>query len=261
MERGPDPTSAACRSCSACWSAGGRFAAAEPARAGLLAALRRLLDESRAALVADPGLAAPSAEALLGRAGDRLRADAEARAWAGLRRTINATGVLLHTNLGRAPLPQAALEAVLEVGAGYSNLEFDLGAGRRGARTQGIEPLLAELTGAEAGLAVNNAAAAVLLALSALAGGGEVIVSRGELVEIGGGFRIPDVIRQGGARLVEVGTTNKTRLADYADAIGPQTRMLLKVHQSNYRIVGFTAEAARARAGGARPRTRAGADA
>ncbi len=214
------------------------------ARPVLLAALRRELEEARVALVADPGLAAPSAEALLGRAGDRLRADAEARAWSGLRRTINATGVLLHTNLGRAPLPQAALEAVLEVGAGYSNLEFDLGAGRRGARTQGIEPLLAELTGAEAGLAVNNAAAAVLLALSALAGGGEVIVSRGELVEIGGGFRIPDVIRQGGARLVEVGTTNKTRLADYADAIGPQTRMLLKVHQSNYRIVGFTAEAA-----------------
>ena len=213
-------------------------------RADLLAALRRVLDEAREALLADPGLAAPSAAALLGRAGDRLRADAEARARTGLRRTVNATGIVLHTNLGRAPLPRAALEAVLEVGAGYSNLEFDLDAGRRGARTQGIEPLLAELVGAEAGLAVNNAAAAVLLALSALAGGGEVIVSRGELVEIGGGFRIPDVIRQGGARLVEVGTTNKTRLADYADAIGPQTRLLLKVHRSNYRIVGFTAEAA-----------------
>ena len=214
------------------------------ARAVLLAALRHVLDEVRAALLADPGLAAPTAEALLGRAGDRLRADAETRARTRLRRAINATGIVLHTNLGRAPLPRAALEAVLEVGAGYSNLEFDLEAGRRGARTQGVEPLLAELTGAAAGLAVNNAAAAVLLALGALAGGGEVIVSRGELVEIGGGFRIPDVIRQGGARLVEVGTTNRTRLADYADAIGPQTRMLLKVHQSNYRIVGFTAEAA-----------------
>ncbi len=214
------------------------------ARPAVLAALRRMLDEAREALVADPGLAAPSAEALLGRTGERLRVDAEARVRIGLRRTINATGILLHTNLGRAPLPRAALDAVLEVGAGYSNLEFDLDAGRRGARTQGIEPLLAELVGAEAGLAVNNAAAAVLLALGALAGGGEVIVSRGELVEIGGGFRIPDVIRQGGARLVEVGTTNRTRLADYADAIGPQTRMLLKVHRSNYRIVGFTSEAA-----------------
>ncbi len=213
-------------------------------RAVVLEVLRHMLEEARTGLIADPGLPTPSADSLLGRAGDWLLADAEARARTGLRRAINATGILLHTNLGRAPLAREALDAVLEVGAGYSNLEFDLDAGRRGARTQGIEPLLAELVGAEAGLAVNNAAAAVLLALGALAGGGEVIVSRGELVEIGGGFRIPDVIRQGGARLVEVGTTNKTRLADYADAIGPQTRMLLKVHRSNYRIVGFTSEVA-----------------
>ena len=161
----------------------------------------------------------------------------------GLRRVINATGVVLHTNLGRAPLAASAVQAAAEVAAGYSNLEFDLQTGRRGSRTQGLEPLLREIAGAEAGLAVNNAAAAVLLALTALAGGGEVIVSRGELVEIGGGFRIPEVIAQGGARLVEVGSTNKTRLGDYARAVTPATRMLLKVHQSNYRMVGFTGEA------------------
>ncbi len=160
-------------------------------RARVLDALRRVLDGVRAGLLADPGSAAPSAEALLDQAGDLLRADAQTSGRSGLRRVVNATGIVLHTNLGRAPLPRAALDAVCQVGAGYSNLEFDLGSGRRGARMQGIEPLLAELTGAEAGLAVNNAAAAVLLALGALAGGGEVVVSRGELVEIGGGFRIP----------------------------------------------------------------------
>jgi L-seryl-tRNA(Ser) seleniumtransferase len=129
---------------------------------------------------------------------------------------------------------------VAAVARGYCNLEFDLDTGTRGTRTQAVEPLLCALTGAEAALAVNNCAAAMLLALSALAAGGEVIVSRGELVEIGGGFRIPDVIRQGGARLVEVGTTNKTRLADYRDAITLSTRVLLKVHQSNFQIIGFT---------------------
>jgi len=159
-----------------------------------------------------------------------------------LRRMINATGVIIHTNLGRAPLAPEALAAVAAAAQGYCNLEFDTQAGARGARTQAVSRLLCELTGAEAALAVNNAAAAVLLGLSALAGGGEVIVSRGELVEIGGGFRIPDVIRQGGARLVEVGTTNKTRIEDYAAAITPATRVLLKVHQSNYRIIGFTEE-------------------
>ena len=180
----------------------------------------------------------PDAEALLGTAAAIL--DEAARP--ALRRVINATGVVLHTNLGRAPLPLEAVEAAAAAG-GYCNLEYDLDAGVRGKRLHGVEPLLRTLTGAEAGVAVNNNAAAVLLALSALAAGGEVIVSRGELVEIGGGFRIPDVIRQGGARLVEVGTTNKTRIADYEAAITPATRMLLKVHQSNYRIVGFTAEA------------------
>ncbi len=157
-----------------------------------------------------------------------------------LRRVINATGIILHTNLGRAPLASEALEAVLAVAGGYSNLEMDLEAGERGSRLAGIEPLLRGLTGAEAALATNNCAAAVLLALAGLAGGGEVVVSRGELVEIGGGFRIPDVIVQGGARLVEVGTTNRTRLADYRAALTPATRVLLKVHQSNYRITGFT---------------------
>ena len=209
----------------------------------LVAAIRAVLDTVRAELRREPGGAVPSAEALLDRVEQRLTAEAVP----GLRAAINATGIVLHTNLGRAPLAAAALQAVAAVAGGYSNLEFDLASGSRGSRTQGIEPLLSSLTGAEAGLAVNNAAAAVLLALSAIAGGiaggGEVIVSRGELVEIGGGFRIPDVIRQGGAQLVEVGTTNKTRIADYRDAITPRTRMLLKVHQSNYRIVGFTAEA------------------
>jgi L-seryl-tRNA(Ser) seleniumtransferase len=208
-------------------------------RAAVVAALRETLQELRGQL-ADGGLArAPEASAILARAGEALAL----RRRPGLRRTINATGVVLHTNLGRAPLAAEAVAAVAEAAAGYCNLELDLASGRRGSRTQAIEPLLHELTGAEAALAVNNGAAAILLALGALAAGGEVIVSRGELVEIGGGFRVPDVIRQGGARLVEVGATNKTRLADYRAAIGPETRVLLKVHQSNFRTIGFTEEA------------------
>ncbi|MDI3317418.1 MAG: L-seryl-tRNA(Sec) selenium transferase [Bacillota bacterium] len=157
-----------------------------------------------------------------------------------LRPVINATGVILHTNLGRAPLSEAALAAVAEVARGYSNLEFDLESGRRGSRHTLVSDLLRELTGAEDGFAVNNNAAAVLLALSALAGGREVLVSRGELIEIGGSFRIPDVMEQSGARLVEVGTTNRTRLGDFLRATGPETAAYLKVHPSNYRIVGFT---------------------
>ena len=153
---------------------------------------------------------------------------------------INASGVIIHTNLGRAPLSEQALAAVAAVAAGYSNLEYDLAAGARGSRHSHIESLLARLVGAEAAMVVNNNAAAVLLALSAIAKGKDVIVSRGQAVEIGGGFRIPDVMRQSGAKLVDVGTTNRTRLSDYADAIGTRTAALLLVHSSNFRVVGFT---------------------
>ncbi|MFT4979006.1 MAG: L-seryl-tRNA(Ser) seleniumtransferase, partial [Myxococcota bacterium] len=163
-----------------------------------------------------------------------------------LRRVINATGVVLHTNMGRAPLPSAAIEAVVEVASGYSNLEMHLETGRRGGRLDGVAGPLREITGAEDAIAVNNCAAAVLLALTALARDREVIVSRGELVEIGGSFRIPDVISDGGARLVEVGATNRTRCADFERAITDQTAILLKVHASNFRMVGFTAQPDRA---------------
>lgn len=159
-----------------------------------------------------------------------------------LRRLINGSGIVIHTNLGRSPLPKAAEAALLETAWGYSNLEFDLQTGERGERYQHVKQLLCELTGAEAALVVNNNAAAVLLALSGLAHGREVIVSRGELVEIGGSFRIPDVMRQSGATLVEVGTTNRTHPKDYRSAITEQTALLLKVHTSNFAVVGFTAE-------------------
>lgn len=153
---------------------------------------------------------------------------------------INATGVVVHTNLGRSPLPLAALKRQMEVAAGYSNLEYDLEQGHRGHRHGHAARLLGRVTGAEAALVTNNCAAAVLLCLSALGRGREVIVSRGELVEIGGSFRVPDVMAQSGARLVEVGTTNRTRLADYQNAVTEQTALLLKVHRSNFAMVGFT---------------------
>ncbi len=206
-------------------------------RGAVTTAIRGALSELRAEIIGGSGNVIDE-PAIISRCTDLLAA----RSRPGLRRVINATGIVLHTNLGRAPLAAEALVAIAEVAAGYSNLEFDLGGGSRGSRTAVLEPLLRDVTGAEAALGVNNGAAAILLALSALAQGGEVIVSRGELVEIGGGFRIPDVIRQGGARLVEVGSTNKTRSADYRAALTPETRVLLKVHQSNFRTVGFTAE-------------------
>lgn len=159
-----------------------------------------------------------------------------------LRRAVNCTGVVIHTNLGRSPLASRAIEAIGETASNYSNLEIDINSGERGSRYSHIESILCKLTGAEAAMAVNNNAAAVVLCLSALAKNKEVIVSRGQLVEIGGSFRIPEVMEQSGAKLVEVGATNKTHLRDYEKAIGEDTALLLKVHTSNYRICGFTSE-------------------
>jgi L-seryl-tRNA(Ser) seleniumtransferase len=170
----------------------------------------------------------------------RLRAELATVRAPSLRRVLNATGVIVHTNLGRAPLADEALAQVVEAARGYSNLELDLREGVRGSRQDHVAAILRRLTGAEASLVVNNNAAAMLLALAALAEGREVIVSRGELIEIGDGFRIPDVLAHSGARLVEVGTTNRTRARDYEKAVGSETALLLRVHQSNFRVVGFT---------------------
>src|ERR687887_1960792 len=172
---------------------------------------------------------------LVARARERLRPSP--------RRVLNATGVVVHTNLGRAPLAPSARAAVTAAAQGYSNLELDLATGERGSRHEHVDALLREVTGAEAGMAVNNCAAAVLLAAAALVGPGrEVVVSRGQLIEIGGGFRIPEVVAQAGARLVEVGTTNRTRLGDYAAALGEGTAAILRAHPSNFRTLGFTEE-------------------
>ncbi len=159
-----------------------------------------------------------------------------------LRRVINATGIVIHTNLGRAPLHPLALEQIVEVAKAYSNLEYDLSLGERGDRYSHVEEVLCRLSGAESALVVNNNAGAVLLCLNTLAEGREVVISRGELVEIGGAFRIPDVMKRSGALLKEVGTTNRTHPKDYQRAIGPQTALLLKVHTSNFRVMGFTSE-------------------
>ena len=202
----------------------------------------------------DPrGLVVAAARAALERAREQIRgggepgdivelvlAELDASRRPSLGRVINATGVLVHTNLGRAPLSEPALARAVEIGRGYSNLEYDLGRGERGSRQDHLAGVLRRLTGAEAALVVNNNAAAVLLVLAALAEGREVLVSRGELIEIGDGFRIPDVLARSGATLVEVGTTNRTRAADYEKAVGPGTAVLLRVHQSNFRVVGFT---------------------
>jgi L-seryl-tRNA(Ser) seleniumtransferase len=170
----------------------------------------------------------------------RLMKQAAETVQSSLRRVINATGVIIHTNLGRSPLARVAVEAVTEVASHYSNLEYDLSRGERGKRESHCEELLARLAGSEAAIVTNNNAAAVFLVLNTFAQGGEVIVSRGELVEIGGSFRIPEVMERSGAQLREVGTTNRTRISDYEKAINENTRMLLRVHPSNYRIVGFT---------------------
>jgi L-seryl-tRNA(Ser) seleniumtransferase len=193
-------------------------------------------------------LAARRAELLEGRAGDpdltaRARAAAAASERPSLQRVLNATGVIVHTNLGRAPLAAAAREAVARAAEGYSNLEWDLARGERGSRHDHVAGLLCELTDAEAAMAVNNCAGATLLAAAALAGAErEIVVSRGQLVEIGGGFRVPEVIAQAGARLVEVGTTNRTRRADYEGALGERTAAILRAHPSNFRQLGFVQE-------------------
>lgn len=200
-------------------------------------AARQVLEECRRALLDGTASAVPALEKLE----EAVLRRGAALARPALGRVINATGVVLHTNLGRAPLSRRAAEAVAQTARGYSNLEYDLANRRRGRRGEAVEALLCQLTGAEGALVVNNNAAAVFLLLSALAAGQGVAISRGELVEIGGSFRVPDILSRSGARLVEVGTTNKTRPADYAAALDAGTaQAALKVHPSNFRIVGFT---------------------
>ncbi len=200
---------------------------------------RRMLAALRERLGATP--AEPTLAAELARLPERLAAELEAALGGGLRRVLNATGVFVHTNLGRAPLPRAVAAALPPLLDAYCDLEIDLPSGRRGQRNARVERLLTAATGAAAALAVNNNAAALLLCLAALARDREVVVSRGELVEIGGSFRIPEILTAAGARLVEVGTTNRTRLADYESAVGPATALLLKVFPSNFRLSGFVA--------------------
>jgi L-seryl-tRNA(Ser) seleniumtransferase len=202
----------------------------------VLDAVRRALEELRVKILAGGIAAVPDDDALCRAA----LADAQTVYRAGLRPVINGTGVVLHSNLGRACLSEQAAEAAARAAKGFSTLEYDLEAGERGSRTAAVEAQLIKLTGAEAALVVNNNAAAVLLILSAVAAGGKVIVSRGELVEIGGSFRVPEIMEASQCRLREVGTTNKTRLSDYETAIDPDVRALLKVHTSNFRIIGFT---------------------
>jgi L-seryl-tRNA(Ser) seleniumtransferase len=222
-------------------SAQGTALCAEYSRCEVVAVMRSHLALLRERLKAGgcelPDLASDQSTA-------QLRAELLGRRSSSLKPVLNATGIVIHTNLGRAPLADEAIDAMVAVARGYSTLEYDLASGERGSRNSHVADLLRELTGGEAALVVNNGAAALLLALRAHAGSGEVIVSRGELIEIGGSFRMPDVIAQSGARMVEVGTTNRTTLHDYAGAITPATRVLLMSHPSNYRVVGFTARPA-----------------
>jgi L-seryl-tRNA(Ser) seleniumtransferase len=215
-------------------SASGQQLVQRYSRSITLQAVRASLSQARAHI--RQGASCPSSDEILSVAEHIL--DESQRPH--LQPVINATGVIINTNLGRSPLSQEALQAVQRVAGGYSNLEYELEAGERGSRHSHVSTLLCELTGAEAALVTNNNAAAVLLALSTLAVGREVIISRGQLVEIGGGFRVPDVMSQSGCKLIEVGTTNRTRLGDYAAAMTERTALLLSVHPSNFQIVGFT---------------------
>ena len=201
-------------------------------------ALRTTLDEARARFKADEQTVLPSNDLIL------TQAESCLSAWTAstLFPVINATGVILHTNLGRAPLSRATIQAMNEVASDYSNLEYDLSKGKRGSRLIHAESILQKLTGAEAALVVNNNASAVLLVLSALANRKRVVIARSQLVEIGGGFRVPDVMKQSGAKLVEVGTTNKIRLSDYQSAFEEKTAVVMRAHRSNFKIIGFTEE-------------------
>ncbi|HSM70989.1 MAG TPA: L-seryl-tRNA(Sec) selenium transferase [Anaerolineales bacterium] len=203
-----------------------------------LDALRATLDETRARFKTDPEAALPSTDLIL------TQAESHLSAWTAstLQPVINATGVILHTNLGRAPLSNATIQVMNEVALSYSNLEYDLFKGRRGSRLIHAESVLQKLTGAEAALVVNNNASAILLVLSALANKKRVVIARSQLIEIGGGFRIPDVMKQSGAKLVEIGTTNKIRVSDYEAALEEKAALVMRAHRSNFKIIGFTEE-------------------
>jgi len=210
---------------------------AEQPRQLVLDALRDTIDQTRARVLTDDAYEFEPGD-VIAEACDRVAIKSRRS----LHRVINATGIIVHTNLGRSILSEAAADAVAEVASGYSTLEYDIGTGERGSRHVHCEELICRLTGAEAAMAVNNNAAAVMIGIAALGRGGESIVSRGQLVEIGGSFRIPDIMAESGSEMVEVGATNKTHLRDYENAITDKTKLLLKVHSSNFRVVGFTEE-------------------